>query len=104
MRKTVGTPIPRGLKKHECQSTEGNYEWDNSCEGVCYRETIPKCSIGDSIAELDVGTLKVNVGRCDWKMQLIFRGNNYMPVSSIYLKGMRLFVMTKYMHTLKPNT
>jgi hypothetical protein len=66
--------------------------------------TVPKCSGGDSTAEPDVGTLKVNVGGCDWEMQLIFRGNDYMPVSIIYLKGLCWFVMTKYLHTLKLNT
>jgi hypothetical protein len=66
--------------------------------------TVPKCSGGDSTVEPDVGTLKVNVRGCDWEMQLIFRGNDYMLVSNIYLKGLRWFVMTKYLHTLKPNT
>jgi hypothetical protein len=50
--------------------------------------TVPKCSGGDSTAEPDIGILKVNVGGCDWEMQLIFRGNDYMPVSIIYLKGL----------------
>jgi hypothetical protein len=51
-----------------------------------------------------VRILKENVGGCDWEMQLIFRGNDYMPVSIIYLKGLCWFVMTKYLHTLKLNT
>jgi hypothetical protein len=29
-----------------------------------------------------------NVGGYDWEMQLIFRGNDYMPVLTIYLKGL----------------
>jgi hypothetical protein len=37
-------------------------------------------------------------------MQLIFKGNDYMLVSSIYLKGLHGFVRAKYLHTLKPNT
>jgi hypothetical protein len=45
--------------------------------------TVPKCSRGEGTAELDVMTLKVNVRGCDWEMQLIYRGNNYMLVSNI---------------------
>ena len=48
-----------------------------------------KCSGGDSTAKSGVRFLKENVGGCDWEMQLIFRGNDYMPVSIIYLKGIR---------------
>jgi hypothetical protein len=50
--------------------------------------TVPKCGRGKGTAEPDVRTLKVNVRGCDWDMQLIYRGNNYMPVSNIYLKGL----------------
>jgi hypothetical protein len=50
--------------------------------------TVPKCGRGKDTAEPNVGTLKVNVRGCDWDMQLIYRGNNYMPVSNIYLKGL----------------
>jgi hypothetical protein len=49
--------------------------------------TVPKCGRCDDATELNVGTLKVNVRGCDWDMQLIYRGNNYMQVSNIYLKG-----------------
>ena len=55
--------------------------------------TLPNCSRGESNAEPDVGTLKAN-----------FRGNDYMIVWIIFLKGLRWVVMTKYLHTLKPNT
>jgi hypothetical protein len=48
--------------------------------------TVPKCGRGEDTADPNVGTLKVNVRGCDWDMQLIYRGNNYMPVSNIYLK------------------
>jgi hypothetical protein len=71
---------------HECQFVKGNYEWDNSSGGECYRMTVPKCGRGDDTAESNVGILKINVRGCDWDMQLIYRGNNYMPVSNIYLK------------------
>jgi hypothetical protein len=49
--------------------------------------TVPNCSEDDSTAELDVRILTTNVRRCDWEMQLVFRGNDYMLVSIIYLKG-----------------
>jgi hypothetical protein len=52
--------------------------------------TVPKSSRGDSTVEPYVGNLKVNVRGCDWKIQLIFRGNVFISVSSIYLKGLRL--------------
>ena len=48
--------------------------------------TEPKCGRSEDIAEPSVGTLKVNVRGFDWNIQLIYRGNNYMPVSNIYLK------------------
>jgi hypothetical protein len=67
---------------------KGNYEWDNSCGVECYRVTVPKCRRGKGTTELDVRTLKVNVRGYDWEMQLIYRGNNYMPVLNIYLKGL----------------
>jgi hypothetical protein len=67
---------------------KGSYEWDNSCGGECYQVTVPKCSRGDDTADVDVRTLKVDAGGCDWEMKLIFRGNNYMLVSNIYLKGL----------------
>jgi hypothetical protein len=35
----------------------------------------------------DGGTLEENIRGCDWEMQLIFRGNDYMPVVILYLKG-----------------
>jgi hypothetical protein len=73
---------------HECQVANGNYEWEKSCGGECYRVTVSKCGRGKGTAEPDVRTLKVNVRGYDWDMQLIFRGNNYMPVSNIYLKGL----------------
>ena len=60
---------------------------------------VPKCSGGENIALTDVGILKENVEGCDWEMQLIFRGNDYMPVLIIYLKGLCRCVMTKYLHT-----
>jgi hypothetical protein len=50
-------------------------------------DSTQKCSRDDSTAEPDVRTLKVNVEVCDWEMQLIFRGNDCIPVSNIYLKG-----------------
>jgi hypothetical protein len=40
-----------------------------------------------STTEPDGGTLEAKIGGRDWEMQLIFRGNDYMPVSMIYLKG-----------------
>jgi hypothetical protein len=49
--------------------------------------TVTKCGGGDSTVEPDVRILKANVRRCDWKMQLVVRGNDYMPVVIIYLKG-----------------
>jgi hypothetical protein len=52
--------------------------------------TIPKCSRGKGTIEPDVRTLKVNARGYDWDMQLIYRGKNYMPVSNIYLKGLKL--------------
>ena len=48
--------------------------------------TIPKCGRGEYTAEPNVRTLKVNVRGCEWDMKLIYRGNNYMLVSKIYLK------------------
>jgi hypothetical protein len=36
---------------------------------------------------MDVGTLEANIRGCDWEMQLIFIGNEYMPVAMLYLKG-----------------
>jgi hypothetical protein len=36
-------------------------------------------------------------------MQLIFKGNDCMLVSSVYLQGLHGFVRAKYLHTLKPN-
>jgi hypothetical protein len=57
---------------------KGNYKWDNSCGG-------------EGTAEPNVRTVKVNVRGCDWEMQLIYRGNNYMPVSNIYLKWLCRF-------------
>jgi hypothetical protein len=45
--------------------------------------TVPKCGRGEDTAELNVGIVKVNVRGCDGDMQLIYRGNNYMPVSII---------------------
>jgi hypothetical protein len=71
-----------------CQVVRENYEWDNSCEGECYQMTIPKCGRGEDTAKSNVGTLKLNVRGFDWDMQLIYRGNNYMSVSNIYMKGM----------------
>jgi hypothetical protein len=50
--------------------------------------TVPKCGRGEDTAELNVGILKVNVRGCDWDKKLIYRGNNYMPMSNIYLKGL----------------
>jgi hypothetical protein len=50
--------------------------------------TVPNCSGRESTIEPYVGTLKENDRGCDWEMQLIFRGNNYMPVSIIYLNGL----------------
>jgi hypothetical protein len=47
-----------------------------------------KCSGGDSTADPDVRFLQENVKGCDWEMQLIFEGNDCMPVSNIYLKGL----------------
>ena len=88
MRNIIGTPIPRGRKQHECQSAKGDYEWDNSCGEECYRVIVPKCSGSDNAAEPDVRILKANVEGCDWEMQLVFRGNDYMPVLIIYLKGL----------------
>jgi hypothetical protein len=32
-------------------------------------------------------TIEAKIGGCDWEMQLIFIGNDYMPVSMIYQKG-----------------
>jgi hypothetical protein len=55
--------------------------------GEFYRVTILKCNGGVSTAELDGGTLGENIRGCDWEMQLIFRGNEYMPVAMLYLKG-----------------
>ena len=49
---------------------------------------VPKCNGGDSTIDPDVGTLKENVRGCDWEMQLIFKGNDYILVSIIYLKGL----------------
>jgi hypothetical protein len=49
--------------------------------------TVLKCSGGVSIAEPDEGTLEVNIGGCNWEMQLIFRGNDCMLVAMLYLKG-----------------
>jgi hypothetical protein len=49
--------------------------------------TVLKCNRGVSTVELDEGTLEVNIGGCDWEMQLIFRGNDYMLVVILYLKG-----------------
>jgi hypothetical protein len=45
--------------------------------------TVPKCVIGKGTTESGVRTIKVNVRGYDWEMQLIFGGNNYMPVSNI---------------------
>jgi hypothetical protein len=50
--------------------------------------TILKCGRGEDTAEPNVGILKVNVIGFDWDMQLIYKGNNYMPMSNIYLKGL----------------
>jgi hypothetical protein len=50
---------------------------------------IPKCNKGDGTIEMDVRTLKVNVRGCYWEIKLIFRGNNYILVSNIYLNGLR---------------
>jgi hypothetical protein len=49
---------------------------------------VPKCNIDKGTVEMDVKTLKVNVRWCEWEMQLIYRGNNYMPFLNKYLKGM----------------
>jgi hypothetical protein len=49
---------------------------------------VPKCGGGEDTIEPNVGTLKVNVRGFEWNMKLIYRGNNYMPVSNIYLKGL----------------
>jgi heme/copper-type cytochrome/quinol oxidase subunit 2 len=49
---------------------------------------VPKCGGGKGTAESDVRTLKVNVKGYDWDMKFIYRGNNYMSVSNIYLKGL----------------
>jgi len=49
--------------------------------------TTPKCSRGESTIDSYVRTLKVNIGGFDWEMQLILIGNDYIPVSNIYLKG-----------------
>jgi hypothetical protein len=49
--------------------------------------TVLKCNGGVSTAEPDGGTLEENIRGCDWEMQLIFRGNDYMPVAILYLKG-----------------
>jgi hypothetical protein len=35
-----------------------------------------------------VRILQENVEGCDWEMQLILRGNDYMPILIIYLKGL----------------
>ena len=46
-------------------------------------------------------------GKCQrvWlEMQLRFRWSDYMPVLIIYLKGLCWCMMTKYLHTWKPNT
>jgi hypothetical protein len=48
--------------------------------------TVPKCSGGGSTVDSGVRILKENFRGCDWEMQLVFRGNDYMPVSTIYLK------------------
>jgi hypothetical protein len=87
MRRLLGLPTLGGEKQHECQSARGDYNWDNSCGRECYRLTVLKCSGGVSTADLDGGTLEENIGGCDWEMQLIFRGNEYMPVLMIYLEG-----------------
>jgi hypothetical protein len=50
--------------------------------------TIPKCGRGEDTVEPNVGILKVNFRGFDWDMQLIYRGNNYMLVLNIYLKGL----------------
>jgi hypothetical protein len=60
--------------------------------------TVPKSSIDEGTAEPNVRTVKVNVRGCDWEMQLIYRGNNYIPVSNIYFKGL-CFLWNKYLHT-----
>jgi hypothetical protein len=36
--------------------------------------TVPKYGRGKDTAELNVGTLKVNVRGCDWDMQLLTEG------------------------------
>jgi hypothetical protein len=82
-----GLPSLKGENNMSVKVPRGDYEWDNSCGGECYRVTVPKCSGGDSTAEPDIGILEENIRGCDWEMQLIFRGNDYMPVSIIYLKG-----------------
>jgi len=101
---TTRTPSPRGWKHHECQSVRGDYDGDNSCGREWYRLTVLKCNRGVSTAEPNGGTLEANIGGCDWEMQLIFIGNDYMPVIILYLKGPCWFVVTKYLHTWKPNT
>jgi hypothetical protein len=63
----------------------GQVMWGTKNE--CYWVTVPKCSRREGTAEPDVRILKVNVRGCDWEMQLIHGGNNYMPVLKIYLKG-----------------
>jgi hypothetical protein len=50
--------------------------------------TIPKCSRGKGTIEKDVRTLKVNVREYDLDMQLIYKGNNYIQVLNICLKGL----------------
>jgi hypothetical protein len=52
---------------------------------------VSKCGRGEDTAETNVGNLKVNVRGFEWDMKLIYRGNNYMLVSNIYLKGLRRF-------------
>jgi hypothetical protein len=59
---------------------KGNYKWDNSCGRECYWVTVQKCSRGDGTAKSYVRTLKVNVERCEWGMQLVYMGDNFMPV------------------------
>jgi hypothetical protein len=49
--------------------------------------TVLKCSGGVSTAELDGWILEAKRRGCDWEMQLLSRGNDYMPVAILYLKG-----------------
>jgi hypothetical protein len=67
----------------------GNMNGTTHVGGECYWVTVPICDGGDGTGEPNVGTLKVNFGGSDWEMKLVFRGNDYMLVSIIYLTGLQ---------------